>query len=195
MRIVGGKWRGAAVEAPKGRDVTRPTTDRMRESVASMILSAEGLDLSGMGVLDAFAGSGAMGLELVSRGAARCTLVDSDRNAVARMRRTVSALGSARPECEVIAGDVFRLAERGTIPGAPFAVVFLDPPYATDATLVSGLVDGLWERGLLAPEALVVYERSGKAPTLSCAHAISLRSRSHGITSVDLLRAEAVHEQ
>ena len=68
MRIVGGKWRGRRIEAPEGRGVTRPTTDRMRESIASMILSARGLDLSGESVLDAFAGSGAMGLELLSRG-------------------------------------------------------------------------------------------------------------------------------
>ena len=71
MRIVGGKWRGRQIEAPDGRDVTRPTTDRTREQIASMILSAAGLDLSGTSVLDAFAGSGAMGLELLSRGAAR----------------------------------------------------------------------------------------------------------------------------
>lgn len=194
MRIVGGKWRGKPIEAPKGRGVTRPTTDRTRESVASMILSAEGLDLSEKGVLDAFAGSGAMGLELVSRGAARCTFVDSDRTAAARVTRTASALGAMRGECEVVFGDVFRLADRGTIPGAPFAVVFLDPPYATDATLVSGLVDSLWGRGLLVPGALVVYERAQAAASPSCAHAVLLRSRSHGITSVDLLRAEGGNE-
>ena len=73
MRIVGGKWRGRQIEAPDGRDVTRPTTDRTREQIASMILSAAGLDLSGTSVLDAFAGSGAMGLELLSRGAARAS--------------------------------------------------------------------------------------------------------------------------
>jgi len=194
MRIVGGKWRGKPVEAPKGKSVTRPTTDRMRESIASMILSAEGLDLSGKGVLDAFAGSGAMGLELVSRGAARCTFVDSDHAAASRIVRTASSLGAMRGECEVVAGDVFRRADRGTIPGAPFAVVFLDPPYATDATLVSGLVDSLWGRGLLVPGALVVYERSDKAAPLSCAHAVPLRSKGHGITSVDLLRAEGGNE-
>ena len=68
MRIVGGKWKGRSIEAPQGRDVTRPTTDRAREQIASMVLSARGLDLSGDLVLDAFAGSGAMGLELFSRG-------------------------------------------------------------------------------------------------------------------------------
>ena len=96
MRIVGGKWRGRQIEAPDGRDVTRPTTDRTREQIASMILSAAGLDLSGTSVLDAFAGSGAMGLELLSRGAARATFLDRDRRAVARIKRTDSSLGAAR---------------------------------------------------------------------------------------------------
>ena len=93
MRIVGGKWRGRQIEAPDGRDVTRPTTDRTREQIASMILSAAGLDLSGTSVLDAFAGSGAMGLELLSRGAARATFLDRDRRAVARIKRTASSPG------------------------------------------------------------------------------------------------------
>ena len=82
MRIVGGKWRGHPLEAPEGRDVTRPTTDRTRESIASMVLSAFGLDLSDVSLLDAFAGSGAIGLELLSRGAASATFVDRDRGAV-----------------------------------------------------------------------------------------------------------------
>ena len=82
MRIVGGIWRGRALAAPEGRDVTRPTTDRTREQMASMVLSAFDLDLSDVRILDAFAGSGAIGLELLSRGAAHCTFVDADRKAV-----------------------------------------------------------------------------------------------------------------
>ena len=108
MRIVGGKWRGRRIEAPEGRGVTRPTTDRMRESIASMILSARGLDLSGESVLDAFAGSGAMGLELLSRGAAHATFVDRDRGAVARLRRSAQTLGAQSSELHALAGDVER---------------------------------------------------------------------------------------
>ena len=98
MRIVGGKWRGLSVEAPEGRGTTRPTTDRNRERFASMILSAAGLDLSGVEVLDAFAGSGAMGFELVSRGAASAVFVDLDRRAVARIRRTAELYLCEHPE-------------------------------------------------------------------------------------------------
>lgn len=188
MRIVGGKWRGRQIEAPEGRGVTRPTSDRMRESIASQILSARGLDLSGRSVLDAFAGSGAMGLELLSRGAARATFVDRDRRAVARIRRTAGALGAGEGEVAALAGDVFALAARG-LPGAPFDVVFLDPPYALEAARVSELVDALASSGQLADGAVVVYEHAADAPALSCDALGPARSRRHGITAVDLMVA------
>ena len=186
MRIVGGKWRGRAIEAPKGRDVTRPTTDRTREQVASMILSARGLDLSGDSVLDAFAGSGAMGLELLSRGAAHATFVDLDRRAAQRVRRTAFALGVKRGELDVLSGDVCALAGR-RLPGAPFDIVFLDPPYALPAERVSGLLVSLAASGQLADGAVVVYERSSAGEGLSCPGLVPVRSKTHGITSLDLL--------
>lgn len=185
MRIVGGKWRGRRIEAPEGRGVTRPTTDRTREQVASMVLSARGLDLSGCSVLDAFAGSGAMGLELVSRGAARATLVDRDRRAAARIARTAAALGAGGDEVRALAGDVFALAARG-LAGAPFDVVFLDPPYAVDAARVTALVDALATSGQLADDAVVVYEHAASAPGLGCAELSPVRVKEHGITAVDL---------
>lgn len=188
MRIVGGRWRGRQIEAPEGRGVTRPTTDRTREAVASMVLSARGLDLAGCSVLDAFAGSGAMGLELVSRGAARATLVDRDRRAAARIRRTASALGAAPGEVVAVAGDVFALAARG-IEGAPFDIVFLDPPYAVAAERVSALMDELAATGQLARGAVVVYEHAADAGPLACAALAPARSRTRGITTVDLLVA------
>ena len=171
MRIVGGQWRGHPIEAPDGRDVTRPTTDRVREAVSSMLLSARGLSLDGARVLDAFAGSGAMGLELLSRGAAWCTFVDLDRGA--------SALA-------VVRGDAMRLAGAG-IQGVPFDVVVLDPPYATDAALVSGLVEALDQAGSLSADALVLYERSASAPALAPAGFVSLKQKRYGQTAVDLL--------
>lgn len=196
MRIVGGKWRGRSIEAPEGRGTTRPTTDRTRESIASMILSARGLDLTGTSVLDAFAGSGAMGLELLSRGAARATFVDRDRGAVARVRRTARALGALEGEFSALAGDVFALAGSGLV-GAPFGVVFLDPPYAVDAARVSGLVATLAEGGQLEAGAVIVYEHAADAAGLTCPGVRLVRSKSHGITAVDLLVAgegEEPHE-
>ena len=190
MRIVGGKWRGRQIEAPEGRGTTRPTTDRTREAIASMILSARGLDLTGDSVLDAFAGSGAMGLELLSRGAAHATFVDRDRRAAARVRRSAVALGAGEGEVRSLAGDVFSLVSRG-LAGAPFDVVFLDPPYAVAAERVTALVDELAASGQLAPGAVVVYERAAEAGGLESAALRLVRTREHGISAVDLLVAGA----
>ena len=184
MRIVAGQWRGRPIEAPEGRD-TRPTTDRMRESIASMIESAKALDLTGASILDAFAGSGAVGLELLSRGAERCTFVERDRQALARIKRNVSSL-SATASCAVVTGDVFKRASAGTLAGAPFDVVFLDPPYAYAAERVSELVEGLASSGMLGDDAVIVYERSSAAPGLELSCAELSKSKKHGTTCVDL---------
>lgn len=191
MRIVGGKWKGLAVEAPEGRGTTRPTTDRNRERIASMILSAAGLDLTGTRVLDAFAGSGAMGFELVSRGAASATFVDLDRRAVARIRRTAErSLRADASEWRALAGDACSLAEQGRIPGGPFGVVFLDPPYAVEASRAAALVRALAARGALERGAIVVYERSAKSPGIEGAGLELAKSKSQGITAVDLMVAD-----
>lgn len=187
MRVVGGKWGGKPLESPEGRGVTRPTTDRNREAMASMILSARGLDLEGASVLDAFAGSGAMGIELLSRGAARCTFIDQDARAVARVRRNLARVGAERGEYAVLRGDACQLAERGRVAGAPFDVVFLDPPYALSASIVSAMLEHLIEHGALRPEATVVYERAAEAPGLGVLGLAPLRTKRYGITCVDLL--------
>lgn len=186
MRIVGGRWRGRQVEAPEGRGTTRPTTDRTREAIASMILSARGLDLSGVSVLDAFAGSGAMGLELLSRGAERVTFVDRDRGAAARVRRSARSLGARDDEFSSLAGDVCALAGSGLV-GAPFGVVFLDPPYALEAARVSALLEALASTGQLEEGAVVVYEHAAGSEGASCAGLELVRSKTRGATTVDLL--------
>lgn len=190
MRVVGGRWRGRPLEAPEGRG-TRPTTDRARESIASAVLSAEGLDLSGRSVLDAFAGSGAVGIELLSRGAGHATFIDSDRKAAARVRRNLQSVGAPPETWRVLAGEASRALGRATVPGAPFDIVFLDPPYAMPAEEVTELVERARARGQLAGDALVVYERSESAPKLALADARELKSKRHGITSVDLIRLGA----
>lgn len=188
MRIVGGKWRGLAVEAPEGRGTTRPTTDRNRERFASMILSAAGLDLSGVAVLDAFAGSGAMGFELVSRGAASATFIDLDRRAVARIRRTAEkSLRADKSEWRALSGDAVALAEQGRIPGGPYGVVFLDPPYAVEASRVRALVDALSANGQLADGALIMYEHASKADGIAGGALELIKSKTQGITTVDLM--------
>ncbi|MBO7673726.1 MAG: 16S rRNA (guanine(966)-N(2))-methyltransferase RsmD [Atopobiaceae bacterium] len=197
MRIVGGVWRGRAIEAPEGRG-TRPTTDRMRESLASMVLSARGLDIGDCSVLDAFAGSGGVGLELLSRGARHCTFCDKDRRAAAIVRRNCQSLGAPKESWDVLCLDAFRACSLSDMRGAPFDVVFLDPPYALAATSVAELVESLDRAGLLASECLVVYERATSADALCdvasgqsrCAGFVPLRSKKHGGTTVELLRKD-----
>lgn len=187
MRVVGGKWGGMPLESPEGRGVTRPTTDRNREAMASMILSARELNLEGSSVLDAFAGSGAMGIELLSRGAARCTFIDQDARAAARVRRNLAKVGAEKGAYAVLRGDACQLAERGRIAGAPFDVVFLDPPYALSAGVVSAMLKHLVAQGALRSGATVVYERSAQAPGLDVPGLIPMRTKRYGITCVDLL--------
>lgn len=187
MRIVGGTWRGRSFEAPEGRG-TRPTTDRMRESIASMILSACGLDLSDVAVLDAFAGSGGVGLELLSRGARSCTFCERNRRAAGIVRRNCKALCAADDTWRVVVADVCAVAERGPMVGGPFDVVFLDPPYAMPAADVTRLVEELAAQGSLAEGCLVVYERASDGPALELAGARLARTKKHGGTSIDLVR-------
>ena len=187
MRVVGGKWGGVPLESPEGRGVTRPTTDRNREAMASMILSARGLNIEGSSVLDAFAGSGAMGIELLSRGAARCTFIDQNARAAARVRRNLAKVGAEKDAYAVLRGDACQLAERGRIAGAPFDVVFLDPPYALSADVVSAMLEHLVAQGALRPGATVVYERSAQAPGLGVPGLTPVRTKRYGITCVDLL--------
>lgn len=95
MRIVGGEWRGRLIDSPKGRDVSRPTTDRVREAIASMLESALPEGIEGSHVLDAFAGSGALGLEVLSRGAEHAVFFDLDRSAAALVKRNLAKLSCA----------------------------------------------------------------------------------------------------
>lgn len=193
MRIVGGDWRGRALRAPEGRD-TRPTTDRVRESIASIVCAAAG-GLEGLSVLDAFAGSGALGLEMLSRGAAHATLVEQDPKALACVRGNIGALGVPRERALVLRADAFSLGRRGRVAGAPFDLVLLDPPYATDAADVAGLVEALDTAGALGPAAIVMYERASDRPPITPAGFAADSEHRYGSTCVDVLvRADASAE-
>ena len=128
MRIVGGQWRGRPIESPRGREVSRPTTDRVREAIASMLESALAEGIEGARVLDAFAGSGALGLEMLSRGAGHATFFDADRGASALVKRNLSKVGCAPERFAVACADVLLAARRGRVPGGPFDAVLIDPP-------------------------------------------------------------------
>ncbi len=176
MRIVAGAWRGRALLAPAGQ-ATRPTADRVRQAIFDMLLHAPwgGRDLlEGTRVLDAFAGTGAFGLEALSRGAAHATFIEQDRAALEALRANVAACRAA-DRVAVLGVDVL------TAPaGEPCDLVFLDPPYGHD--LVPRAIDRLRAMGWIAPDALVVVEtgRDEVVPELG----ELLADRAHGAARV-----------
>lgn len=187
MRVIAGDWRGRKLAEPKGRETTRPTTDRVREACASMVDSALEEGIEGARVLDAFAGSGAMGIEMLSRGAAHASFFDIDRAAASLVKRNLESLGCPRTRFQVCNGDVCLCAARGRMAGAPFDLVLLDPPYAMSHEDVSDLVERLAESGLLAKAAVVLYEHAAKDPSIDPAGFEPLRQKRYGSTAVDLL--------
>jgi 16S rRNA (guanine966-N2)-methyltransferase len=138
-------------------------------------------DLDGARVLDLYAGSGAMGLEALSRGAAHVQFVESDRRAAAVLRRNVEAL--RLPGAQVSTADVHAVL-RGD-PGQPYDVVLADPPYALDEEALGGVLHALVGGGWLAPAALLVVERPARAPTPAWPDGVSaLTQRRYGDTAV-----------
>ena len=150
MRIVAGEWRGRSIDAPPGA-VTRPTADRVRETLFSMLASRLGT-FEGLRVADLFAGSGALGLEALSRGAASATFIESDAQALASIRRNAEKLG-ASTRVQIVAGSALALPRRD-----PFDVVFADPPYA--AGLGTAVVRSIVGAGWLAPGGWLCVETS-----------------------------------
>lgn len=185
MRIIGGAWRGRSIRAPKGAR-TRPTTDRVREALFSA-LSAR-LDLADTSVLDVFAGSGALGLEALSRGAARATFVENDRAALGALADNVRSFG-AEKLARVVAGDAFSLARRG-FPGAPFALILLDPPYTLDAAEVGRLLSDLADTGSIDEGAVVSWEHGSNAPARWPEGFEPIAEKRYGTTTIELGRFE-----
>ena len=151
MRIIAGHWRGRAIAAPPGA-TTRPTADRVREALFSMLTSRMG-SFEGLRVLDAFAGTGALGLEALSRGAAHGVFVDNDPVAVKVLRTNIAGM---KVSADVIAAPI---AAIGTAP-EPCHLILLDPPYASG--LAETTLARLAERGWIAPHALISVETSVK---------------------------------
>lgn len=149
MRIIAGEWRGRKLVAPKG-EATRPTADRTRETLFNMLASRLG-SFEGLRVADLFAGSGALGLEALSRGAASCLFVEHDPAALAAIRANIEMLG-ARAQTDVRAASVMSLGS----PSAPHDLVLLDPPYGTGAAAVA--LDRLQRLGWFSPASWIAAE-------------------------------------
>jgi len=145
MRIVAGKFRSTRIEAPKGL-ATRPTSDRVRQALFNALEhGASRVDFEGARVLDLFAGSGALGLEALSRGARFCLFVEESAEARAAIRRNVEAL-SLTGATKIWRRDATKLGEAGTM--QPFDLIFLDPPYGKGigATALQSAAQGYWIR-------------------------------------------------
>jgi len=158
MRIVGGDYRGRRLTTPEGRNL-RPTSDRAREAVFNILVHGLGVEWNGASVLDVFAGTGAMGLEALSRGAARATFIDDDPTAIQCIRRNAGAVGAAR-DVTILKLDATRLPPPPLIAEMPCAVAFLDPPYASGLAVPALL--GLAERGWVAGGTLCTVEIGAK---------------------------------
>ncbi|MEV0939982.1 16S rRNA (guanine(966)-N(2))-methyltransferase RsmD [Micromonospora wenchangensis] len=179
-RIVAGTLGGRRIAAPAGGG-TRPTSDRVREALFSAV--AAEVDLDGARFADLYAGSGAVGLEALSRGAAHVLLVESDPRAARVIRENVAALRAA-PAARLVTGRVAGVVAAG--PGdAPYDVVFADPPYAVPDDEITALLTGLVEHDWLAPDALVVVERSTRSGPVGWVRGITAgRSRRYGETTL-----------
>jgi 16S rRNA (guanine966-N2)-methyltransferase len=199
MRITGGTYRSRALRAPHGH-ATRPTTDRVREALFGILASAGGVD--GARVLDLYAGTGALALEALSRGAASAVLVESSRDALVALRANIAALG-VEDRARVVPGDVAQAVRRlgragpaGRVaPAAPvasepaFDLVFADPPWAAlDAALdhdhpVAALAALAHDLGI-APEGRVVLEHSSRTIPLDVDGLVRLDTRRYGDTAL-----------
>lgn len=157
MRIIAGQWRGRPLLAPPGQ-ATRPTSDRAREGLFSMLASRLG-SFEGLAVADLFAGTGALGLEALSRGAAHCTFYEKDRAALDTLKRNLDKLGAA-PRADLRAQPV----EHALPPAAPCDLILMDPPY--DLGLAQAALDRIGGGGWLAPGGWLSIETAGESLAL-----------------------------
>ena len=189
MRIIGGRHRGlklAEVGAGDPGAALRPTSDRVREAIFNLLLGGRfGDPVTGARVLDLFAGTGALGFEALSRGAAFVTFVDDGRVAQGLIRRNL-ALIRREGEARLLAQPVAKLAA-----GQPCGLVFLDPPYGRDlgGPALRAASDGGW----IAPGATVVWEES--APVVPPPGFVQADQRRYGDTWVTILRADTAPDQ
>ena len=183
MRIVAGKFRAKRIEAPKGL-TTRPTSDRVRQALFNVLEhSAPQFDFAGARVLDLFAGSGALGLEAMSRGARFCLFVEESADARASIRRNVEAL-SLTGVTKIWRRDATKLGEAGTM--QPFDLIFLDPPYGRGLglrTLQSAAAGGWIKDGAIA----VLEDRADAEIELPAAFQ-QLDARIYGETKIVVMR-------
>jgi 16S rRNA (guanine966-N2)-methyltransferase len=182
LKIIAGKWRGRALIAPPG-DATRPTANRVREALFSMLTSRLG-SFEGLRVADVFAGTGALGIEALSRGCAHVSFIETDPGALKALKANI-----ARSAVEAVTDVVPQPAQ--TVGRARLAcdLLMLDPPY--DEGLAAAAIARLSEQGWIAPHALISVETAAKEPLDVPGFTIEV-TRRHGKAAIHLLRAATI---
>ena len=187
MRIVSGSFRGKTLAAPQG-EATRPTSDRARQAIFNILEHAAwSSGVRDARVIDLFAGSGALGFEALSRGAAFCLFVETDEAARGAIRENVEAMGLFGAT-RVHRRDATELGVRPSSDGAPFTLAFLDPPYAKG--LGEAALEKLAAGGWLVPGASVVFERGAAEPDVNLPGYALLDARDYGAARVHFFRFE-----
>lgn len=185
MRIIGGASRGLHLTPVGEGDAKahlRPTSDRVREAIFNLLINGGyGNPVQGARVLDLFAGTGALGLEALSRGASECVFVENGATSTAILKRNIGLM-RAEARCEILRRDALK---PGMNPGAVFDLVFLDPPYGKSMGEAALATFAAW----MAPEALVVWEEN--TPPLIPAGFVQEDQRKYGDTIVTILKAPA----
>jgi 16S rRNA (guanine966-N2)-methyltransferase len=185
MRVIAGRLRGRRLTAPKGRETTRPTSDRVREALFSMLG-----ELHRTVALDLFAGTGALGIEALSRGAERVVFVERDAAAVAALEANLAQLGLGGQEASVRVGDALEALRTARARGETYDLVFIDPPYSRVREL-EGELSALLP-ALLTPGARVVVESDRRAPA-ELALEVTVQRR-YGDTTITIHRFPAEGE-
>jgi 16S rRNA (guanine966-N2)-methyltransferase len=184
MRIIAGEFRSRVLLAPEDSGTTRPITDRVKQSLFDIV--APLLD-EGAVVYDCFAGTGSMGLECLSRGAARAVFFEADRSALGRLKKNIAALGVAQ-RSSVVAGDLFKYFANAALPEMGVSVIFLDPPYRfvrEDAERLKALAERLAKN--LSPDGVVVF-RHDAADRLELPGLVRADERTYGGMTLEFLR-------
>ena len=182
MRIIGGVWRGRRLAAPHGAR-TRPTADRVRQALFDILVHAPWAGpeaIEGTRVLDVFAGTGALGLEALSRGAGHSSFIENDRTALAALRANIASC-EANDRCTIVAGDALSAP-----PGDPCGLVFLDPPY--EQSLLTRAVERLRVGGWITPGTLIVAETQRQERLVLPGSLLA--ERPHGAARLSFWRAE-----
>ena len=187
MRIDAGNHKGVKLAAPEGRD-TRPTSDRARQALFNILVHAHDA-IRDAKVLDAFAGAGALGLEALSRGAGRLTLIENDRAAGEAIKRNIAACRE-QSNARLFAADVLRPPQASVDAWAPCSLIFLDPPYGKN--LVPPALIALRDAGWIAPDALIVAETDRRDTLEPPPGFETIDDRHYGKARIILLRAQPV---